>query len=124
MRERYTNSIALVIEALHEHRGQLTETEAAELVGVSASWFRHDFKRCTTVSFRTARLREKLAYGAHLLTTTQLSINDVATLLGYSDRTKLEKAFKHAYSLTPTVFRQVPGRESSLSFGSEGNKSS
>src|SRR5262249_16170156 len=101
-----TNSIAHVLETLRIHRGQLTETEAAQLVGVSLSWFRHDFRRQAGVSFREARLRAKLDHGAHLLTTTQLSIAEVATVLGYSDRSKFEKAFKRLHRFTPVAYRQ------------------
>ena len=106
MRQGLPNLLARVLDALHAQRGQLTETEAAQLVGVSPSWFRHDFKRQASMSFRTARLQVKLAHGAHLLSTTRLSIAEVATLLGYSDRSKFEKAFKRLHRLTPVVYRQ------------------
>lgn len=102
-----SNAMARVLKALYVRRGQLTEAEAAQLVGLSPSRFRHGFKRQASVSFRTARLQAKLAHGAHLLTTTSLSIPEIAQLLGYSDRTKFEKAFKRLHRLTPTVYRDV-----------------
>ena len=39
-----SNATARVPKALYVHRGQLTEAEAAHLVGLSPSWFRHDFE--------------------------------------------------------------------------------
>ena len=105
MRDSTTDAMTRVMEALCQHRGQLTETQAAQLVGRSTSWFRHDFKRHRRVSFRTARLQAKLAHGAHLLTATRLTVSDIAYLLGYSDRTKFEKSFKRLYGLTPVVYR-------------------
>ena len=96
-----------VLEALRLYRGQLTEIEAARLVGISPSWFRHDFKRQTRISFRTARLRAKLSHGAELLKRTALTITEISGLLGYSDRTKFEKSFKKFNGLTPTVYRQA-----------------
>jgi AraC-like DNA-binding protein len=108
-----TNAMAKVMEALRLNRGQLTETQAAQLMGISTSWFRHHFKRHTRVSFRTARLHAKLTHGAHLLTTTPLTIPDIAYLLGYSDRTKFEKSFKRLHGLTPVAFRQTTVLKSS-----------
>lgn len=107
MHDCSTNSMERVVEALLLHRGQLTEIEAARLVGISASWFRHDFKRQTRISFRTARLHAKMASGVDLLERTALTITEISTLLGYSDRTKFEKTFKKFNGLTPTVYRQV-----------------
>jgi len=102
-----TNSMERVLDALRLHRGQLTEIEAARLIGISPSWFRHDFKRQTSISFREARLHAKLAHGAELLKSTALTINEISGLLGYSDRTKFEKTFKKFNGLTPTVYRRV-----------------
>jgi len=102
-----SSATAQVLKALYLHRGQLTEAEAAQLVGVSPSWFRHDFKRHARMSFRTARVQAKLAHGAHLLSTTQLSVPEIAHLLGYSDRSKFEKSFKRLHRLTPTVYRDL-----------------
>jgi AraC-like DNA-binding protein len=107
MRDSTTEAMVRVMEALRLHRGQFTETQAAQLVGISTSWFRHGFKRHMRVSFRTARLQAKLTHGAHLLTTTRLTISDIAYLLGYSDRTKFEKSFKRLRGLTPVVYRQT-----------------
>src|SRR4051812_44622076 len=45
VKNRRARSIACVLEALQQHHGDLTETQAAALVGVSATWFRHDFRR-------------------------------------------------------------------------------
>jgi two-component system response regulator YesN len=105
--QRSSNAMAQVLKALYVHRGHLTEAEAAQLVGISTSWFRHDFKRHTNMSFRTARVQAKLAHGAHLLSATRLTIPEIAQRLGYSDRSKFEKAFKRLHRLTPTVYRDV-----------------
>jgi AraC-like DNA-binding protein len=107
MNDAGANSIARVRETLLLHRGQLTETEAAQLAGVSTSRFRHAFKHLAHVSFRTARLQAKLAHGAELLKNSTLSVNEISGLLGYSDRTKFEKAFKKINGLTPTVYRRL-----------------
>jgi len=96
-----------VLQLLCDRHGNVTETEAAALLNVSAVWFRHTFKRRTKTSFRRARLSAKLEYGARLLQQTDMPIKEITELLGYWDRTKFEKAFKRAYGLTPAIFRSV-----------------
>ena len=49
----------------------------------------------------------KLAYGTKLLSETQLTMADIVLLLGYSDRTKFEKAFRRAHGITPSVYRRL-----------------
>ena len=58
------------------------------------------------MSFRAARVQAKVAYGASLLATTALSINDISVQLGYSDRTKFEKTFKKVTGITPATYRR------------------
>ena len=106
MRPSRSERINAVLEALAEFHGQLTEAQAARLLGVGTIWFRHAFKRATGVSFRAARLHAKLDYASGLLRTTDLSIPEISARLKYADRTKFEKSFKRAYGLTPTRYRQ------------------
>ena len=106
MRPSRSERINAVLEALAESHGQLTEAQAARLLGVGTIWFRHAFKRATGVSFRAARLHAKLDYASGLLRTTDLSIPEISARLKYADRTKFEKSFKRAYGLTPTRYRQ------------------
>lgn len=105
MRKRHPDSLVPVLEALRVRSGHLSEAEAAELMGVSTTWFRHYFKDCTNTSFRRARVSAKLAHGAALLAGGS-SIPEITAALGYSDRSKFEKAFKRLYAVTPTQYRQ------------------
>src|SRR5438046_40096 len=84
----------------------LSAAEAASLSRQSPRMFRRRFTALMGLSFRVARLRAKLARGALLLQTTSLSIAAISTDLGYTDRTKFEKAFRRTYGITPTVYRK------------------
>lgn len=106
-KEKWHDPVEVVMRHLDQCAGRLTEAEAARLVDLSPSWFRHRFRRMAGMSFRTARVRAKLERGLLLLTTTHLSIPEITTMLQYSDRTKFEKAFKRAYRLTPTQYRNT-----------------
>src|SRR5262249_6253013 len=94
-----------ILTALRQQHGELTAGEAASLVGRSLSRMRHQFTVETGMSFRTARLYTKLAHGLDLLRTTDCCIPDISAVLGYSDRTKFEKAFKRLYGVTPAQYR-------------------
>jgi AraC-like DNA-binding protein len=58
------------------------------------------------MSFRTAKLHARLAPAPNLLRNSSLSIPEISAQLGYSDRTKFEKAFKRVYGITPTQYRR------------------
>jgi len=98
--------LASIQETLTARAGHLTAPDAAALLHLSASHFRHQFKRALGMSFRAARLDAKLAHAVHLLRTTSQSIPEIAAALGYSDRTKLEKSFKRAFGVTPAAYRR------------------
>ena len=101
-----SDRINAVLQALAQCHGDLTEEQAAQLLGIGTSWFRHAFKHATGVSFRAARMHARLDYATRLLGTTDLSISEISARLQYSDRTKFEKSFKRAHGLTPTRYRQ------------------
>ena len=96
--------ISAVVRALADR--ELSARQAARMMRRSTSRFRHQFTAIVGMNFRTARLRAKLARGAHLLTSTRLTIPEISGRLGYSERSKFEKAFKHVYQVTPTAYRQ------------------
>jgi AraC-like DNA-binding protein len=97
----------LVLQLIAERHGQVSQAEVAQCIGVSTTWLRHAFKRTVKVSFRDVCLEAKLSHGAYLLRSTSLSIIEISARLGYSDRTKFEKAFKHAQGISPTTYRRA-----------------
>lgn len=105
MCRRDANSLVPVLTALKRRCGQITEVEAAELLGVSTTWFRHYFKKCMKTTYRDACLSIKLQRSVALLS-TGMSIPEITAALGYSDRSKFEKAFKRAYAITPSQYRR------------------
>jgi len=95
-----------ILQELSQRAGNLTALEAAQLACRSPCRVRHVFTPVMGMSFRTARFHTKLRRGAVLLTTTRLTIPEISSAIGYSDRTKFEKAFKRVYGVTPTKYRQ------------------
>lgn len=100
-----TDLAPVILDELHNRHGALSLSEAARIVQMNPVSFRHRFRLLAGVTFRTARVRAKMHYGRHLLSTTTESISHISFMLGYSDRTKFEKAFRKEYGFTPADYR-------------------
>lgn len=79
--------------------------ELADLAGMSAFHFARSFREVTgrpphryVVEIRMARARE-------LLTTSSLSVNEIAWRVGYANPSHFSKQFKRAFGITPGRFR-------------------
>src|SRR5689334_2323214 len=95
-----------ILNVLNETHGNLSASEAAQLSGRSVSRMRHVFTLAVGMSFRLARLQAKLAPAALLLRQSTLSIRAISAIVGYSDRTKFERAFKRVYGVTAKQYRR------------------
>lgn len=89
----------------HMHR-RISNAELATEAGLSESWFAHVFKQTTgdtpqqwQSSLRVARARE-------VLTASQQSLSDVASMLGFSDQAHLTRVFRATTGQTPAVWRR------------------
>jgi AraC family mar-sox-rob regulon transcriptional activator len=84
----------------------LTLADVASEVGLSR-WhvdrlLRRHTGRCFKAHVREARLNS----AGGLLLTTVLSVKEIATRVGYSHATDLNRQFKRAFSSTPTEWRR------------------
>ena len=100
-----SETFGLIRDEIRRRNGALRLEHAAQMLLLSRSWFRHEFKRCVGISYRTACVQAKVAHGRDLLANTCLTIPEISLALGYSDRTKFEKSFKRVYGVSPTAFR-------------------
>jgi AraC-like DNA-binding protein len=92
--------------ALQNSEGQLTEREAAAMVGCSSRTFRRLIRSVFGKSFRDLRLKVKMECAKRILLDTQLSIPAISSWLGYAARSKFECSFKRQFGLTPTKYRE------------------
>ena len=95
-----------IVRELKERAGNLTAAEAARLARWSKSRIRHVFTKRAGMNFRTARLLARMVYARDLLIHTLMTIPQIASKLGYSGRTKFDKAFKGVYGVTPAQYRR------------------
>jgi transcriptional regulator GlxA family with amidase domain len=96
--------IVITLMEKHLHR-DLSLEEMAQSVNLSASRFRHLFKAEVGVSpvhhlrlLRMQRARE-------MVETTFLSMKEIMSMVGVSDKRHFAEDFKRTYGLTPTKYR-------------------
>lgn len=82
---------------------------AVEMSGVSARRFNDIFKKNYAQTPNAYIVRKRVNYAAELLTTTYLSIGDIAELSGFSDVYYFSKCFKHCTGSTPGRYRRGIG---------------
>lgn len=106
----YANGVARFMPVIAELRTtpsrQIHVEDAAAKCGLSASHFRRVFRRTMGVSFGQFCLRARLAFAAHLLTTTELTAEAVAEQAGFTDASHLHHAFVKQHGCTPAGYRR------------------
>jgi AraC-like DNA-binding protein len=83
----------------HERR------ELAEVAGLSDRHLRRQFAAMYGTTPRRYQVGIRLTRAAELLRCTDLPIKQIAVEAGFSTLHAFERAFKHAYCVTPTAFR-------------------
>ena len=92
---------------LEAHPGEkLTVERLARLAGLSRAHFVRQFSRLTGTSPADYVFRARMARAARLLQASQLSIAEIAHSLGFADPNYFAKAFRRAFEVSPTEFRQ------------------
>lgn len=65
------------------------------------------FKRVSGTTIVNYKARQKLRYAAHLLTSTNIKIIDIANILQYSSLSYFLRRFKEEYHMTPSEYRKI-----------------
>lgn len=78
----------------------------AAAAGLGASHFRQAFRRECGVSPRTFHAEARLRRAADLLANTELSIKEIADILGFSSAFHFSNAFKRGRSFSPNHWRE------------------
>ena len=85
----------------------ITFAELSRLVATSPRQLRRVFVECGGTTFRSFLAEVRMTRAAELLTSTDMPVREVARLVGYREPSRFTKAFKRAYGLTPSQFREA-----------------
>lgn len=83
-----------------------TAAEFAKKYRVSDTTVKKYFKKTYGYGFKEYQTKVRMEYAAKQLTETDISIGEIANLVGYSKQTKFTKAFKAYYDVTPSEYRK------------------
>jgi len=118
----HANDLSRIMPAVtliyHHPDRRVTTEEAAVACGFSRSHFNRIFARTMGMSFGEFGLRARLAFAAHLLLTTRLPIESIATHAGFANAGHLHRAFVRHYGCRPGRYREQA--QSGPSKGSRG----
>lgn len=99
--------IQKAIHYIDEHLDkQLSLKEVAQHVHLNPSYFSVLFKDQTNLTFSEYVTRSRLQKAKNLLLTSQLSISEIAEIVGYTTAKYFIKLFKSYEAMTPSQFRK------------------
>lgn len=92
------------IEA-HYHQG-ITLSDVAEAVGYSPAYLTNQVSKQTGKSVNTWIVKRRMAEACSLLKSTNLTIEEIATKIGYQNSCHFSRQFSHHHKLSPTLWRK------------------
>lgn len=89
----------------HFHRSDLSLEDVANYVGRSSSYFSHILSAKRAQTFRQYVTDVRLKQAKHLLSTTSLTVREVAFAVGYDDPNYFSRLFKEYTGCSPRAWR-------------------
>jgi len=86
---------------------RVSAAEAAGACGLSRAQFNRLFRHTMGMSFARLCLRARLAFAAHSLLSTDMSVQDIAQQAGFVDANHFHRAFLRVYDCTPGQYRKL-----------------
>lgn len=85
---------------------RLGNAELAAVLQLSESWFAHVFKQATGETPQRWQTRERVDLARTILGRDDISLCDVAHMLGFADQAHLTRVFRETTGMTPAVWRR------------------
>ena len=101
----YVRNAILFIE--HNYKRDITIKDVADFCLLNQTYLGRIFKSATKKGIKEFLIDYRLTKSTDLLRDTNLSINEVAADVGYTNQLHFSKSFKHKYQMTPTSWRNI-----------------
>jgi AraC-like DNA-binding protein len=95
-----------IMKYIGDHYTTCTLKETAELFGYNPDYLSVLFKTVTGENFNAKVRSMRLQQAAHMLTTTVMTVEEIALANGFHDKSWFSRCFKKTYGLTPAQFRK------------------
>ena len=98
-------AIMEIFRYIEENYKDASLSDAARILHYDFFWLSHEIKNRTGKTY-TEHLQEKrLSQAAFLLKTTNISVEEIATAVGYDNKSYFHRIFTQKYLLTPKKYR-------------------
>lgn len=98
-----------IVPALHAINSDCTSKlgadEYAKMCNLSTSYFTHLFTKITGYAPMEYKAQQRIGIAKNLLSTTNLSVKEISTIIGFKDPLYFGRCFKQATGMTPSGFR-------------------
>jgi AraC-like DNA-binding protein len=95
-----------ILQFMNEHYATITLEELAKKFGYSPQQIRRIIKKHSGYSFITALQHKRINRALHLLQSTDLSIKEIAEMVGLESPEYFSRRFKYERGVTPTEYRK------------------
>lgn len=85
---------------------EITLTEISEHVGMNPSYFSDYFKKNTGITFKQYLTEIRINHAKQLLLRSDMSLDDIAETVGFSDKKYFSRVFKKKMGCTPGEYRK------------------
>ena len=107
-----SNRFGKIMKYIGDHYATCTLAEVADTFGYHPDYLSQRFKMITGVTFSEKLLAIRLEEATHLLDMCDMRIEDIASTIGFKDKSWFIHKFKEVYHTTPGNYRkQVRARE-------------
>ena len=112
--QRKSNYVEAAMEFIKFHYGENIDIEdIAEAIHISSRYMYKLFMRELGKSPKQTLTDYRLKRAAYLLTTSQISVGEIAHRVGYTEQGQLSAAFKQTYGMSPSCYRSLEWEKSS-----------
>ena len=100
------NRFGKILKYMGDHFDECTPKDTASKFSYNPDYLSSMFKRITGTSFSEKLLYIRLEESCRLLRTSNYSIEEISSLIGFKDKSYFNRKFKEQYQLTPAKWRK------------------
>ena len=105
-RQYEQNMMFTVLRYIEENYKEGTLTELAELLNQSLAGLSRFIKKQSGMNFRQLLQQKRMNQASFLLTTTNLTVEEIILAVGYDNTSYFHRIFRERYGMTPKKYRK------------------
>jgi AraC-like DNA-binding protein len=106
--KKHTQHMEKALELIYYHYNEeLSIEHVAAVTGYGKSVFCKNFKKLTGLGFHAFLNNYRINTACYLLTETQQTIDEIATMVGFKDSKSFSRVFKDITSTPPGQYRKI-----------------